>query len=151
MPLNQARLEKLADTGSLEWTLETEKGGQYLRHDMGEGIEATLGDNGDNEQTALVTITRLESGEIIDCHEVYTLTQAEEFVREIDPKKCRKAGQLKKGDRFSYWSQGEKVYEVTGEIRHHDDNELLAIEYKDTCNDFCRGEAVGADVWIWIN
>tara|TARA_B100001094_G_scaffold322434_1_gene371760 strand:- start:791 stop:1042 length:252 start_codon:yes stop_codon:yes gene_type:complete len=71
-----AELKALAENGSLTWELEDGMGGDWLRHDLGNGIDAILHDNED-ETSLHITISRYETGEILLGEDTKTIAEAE--------------------------------------------------------------------------
>ena len=79
-PTEKARLLALAATGTLTWEHECDMGGEWIRHNIGNGFDAILHEDEDNPSTLLLTISRYRAGEVISTTEVATIMHAETLI-----------------------------------------------------------------------
>ena len=96
MSMTTTELKALAKTGSLSWEHEDDMGGEWIRHDIGNGIDAILHDDEEltnNPTILLLTISRYESGEVLVATRVSTIKEAETMIGTFNatqrPKKPR--------------------------------------------------------------
>ena len=82
--LKLRELAQLIDAGKLDWHLEDDMGGEWIRHDLGFGIDATLHPNEDPSDGVmsrlLLTISHYERGEVIATSKVATIKEAERII-----------------------------------------------------------------------
>jgi len=78
MELKLKELAQIIDAGKLDWHLEDDMGGEWIRHDIGFGIDATLHPVAIGR--LLLTISHFEKGEVIATSKVATIKEAERII-----------------------------------------------------------------------
>ena len=75
-------LKDYANRGKLSWNYEDGMGGEWIRHDLGGGIDAIVHDNAD-ETSLHITISRCEEGEVLLATDIQDFDEAEKIINQM--------------------------------------------------------------------